>query len=454
MYQYYRRPPKGVAGSAFVRSFRSKDRKTVSQKYAAIHDEAEKYFERLVSGRQETDEGLMDIADSLYHQAPTRTLSHPGMTAAGFRQMIQQRGNDRLKSLAPADLDFLVTAAMHRYAFEEVGFLQEIRSTTTKRVNDLRDVIEVPAPTTGGLTLMGAYEQAWMPSAKRSAGTTAETLRFVNDFIALNGDHSLIDLTRDHWAKWRANCLELHGPGWTALKRFSMVKTVVSESIRAGLFERKNHAGQDVTMKKPARSNLRNEGWSDDELKELFASDPFTVFDGKHRNAEYWVPVIIALTGARLSEITGMNVPDVGKRHGVLTFFLARDEGKTEESRRIIPVPTKLVDDLGLLEYIATLDPKGPLFPGINSDIISKWFGRHRKSIGVNRKGCDIHAMRHHIRTILRNIGAPDAVSDYVTGHAGDGNVGDTYGKTELVTALRYLDAVDLGVVIPKWKAA
>lgn len=57
-YQNYRRPPVGVSGAAFVRSFGSKDRKTVSQKYAAIHAEAEAYFERLIKGRPLTDDEL------------------------------------------------------------------------------------------------------------------------------------------------------------------------------------------------------------------------------------------------------------------------------------------------------------------------------------------------------------------------------------------------------------
>jgi hypothetical protein len=34
-----------------VRSFGSKDRKTVSQKYAAIHDEAERHFAKLKKAR-------------------------------------------------------------------------------------------------------------------------------------------------------------------------------------------------------------------------------------------------------------------------------------------------------------------------------------------------------------------------------------------------------------------
>ena len=63
-YQYYRRPPTGVVGAAFVRSFRTKDRKVMLAKYAEIHAEAEVYFERLISGRRLSDEELIDILAS------------------------------------------------------------------------------------------------------------------------------------------------------------------------------------------------------------------------------------------------------------------------------------------------------------------------------------------------------------------------------------------------------
>ena len=45
--------------------------------------------------------------------------------------------------------------------------------------------------------------------------------------------------------------------------------------------------------------------------------------------------MIIALTGARLSEVTGMQVTDVVERFGMQTFFLAKERGKTEDSQRI-----------------------------------------------------------------------------------------------------------------------
>lgn len=447
LYRYFRRPPTGVAGKVFSRTYATKDKKVVWSMYPAIHADAEVHFGMLRSGRTVTDAFLRTAASAIV--PPLTGTDRLELDRENFRTVIENRGGSWLVGMTDADKDMLITEVMKLYASDDLALLDEVRTNVDVRAAEARSLVKAPASKTK-FTLTRAFDEAWKPAKTRPEGSVTEVKRYVEEFIALNGDHALVDLTRDHWAAWRTDCLNVHGPGWTAFKRFNMVKAVVNEAIRAGLFERKHHTGQDVVLTKPGRTKLRNEGWSDDELKELFTSEPFTVFDGKHRDAEYWVPTIIALTGARLSEVTGMQVPDVGNRHGVLTFFLAREAGKTEESRRIIPVPQKLID-LGLSKYIATLDAAGPLFPGINSDIISKWFGRHRRAIGVDRKGCDIHAMRHHIKTKLGDLGAPDRVNNYITGHVGNGGVGATYGKTELQTALRFLDQIDLGVTIPKW---
>ena len=454
-YQYYRRPPTGVKGAAFVRGFRTKDRKVVWQKWPALHAEAEKYFERLISGRSLTDREIEQIV--LSHPLADAMVQSPQSIPTRFDldRFIDTHSDDSVRTLSGPDRERLKTAvdflnrkieAAHLMAFDLKANSQ--RAFFARRFGAAH---AAPAPPrTDGTTLMSAFEHAWKPAAKRPEGSIAETKRYVEAFIALNGDLDLTDYTRDHWAKWRAQCLELHGPGHTALKRFSMVKTVFAEAIRAGAFERKDHAGQDVFMRKPPRTQLRNEGWSDGEIETLFGSRVFHAIAGKHGHAQYWVTAIIALTGARLSEVTGMRVPDVGIRHGVLTFFLARDEGKTEESRRIIPVPQRLVE-LGLNEYIATLDPDGLLFPTATADQFTNWFGRYRRTLGLNRKGCDLHAFRHHMKTKLGDVACPDRISDWITGHAA-GNVGATYGKIEFETALRFLDQIDLGVTIPKWK--
>jgi integrase len=440
LYQYYRRPPKGVVGAAFVRSFGSKDRKTVHQKYAAIHDEAEEYFEPLIAGRTISDEQLLLMAVTMYPHLDRATGKMDG--PEDFRALVQKHGTNEMWALAPADMDRLLIMLNGVYAASEAVNLELIRDYAENKREYIEkrfgpDIIP-PGP---GLTLMAAYEQAWLPAATRSKNTAREVKRYVTDFIELNGDHAIKDLTREHWGKWRADCLKLYGANWTAFKRFTMMKTIVTEAIKAGLMERKFFEGQDVVMRKPERSRLRNEGWSDDELKTLFGSEVFR--DPEADPADYWIPVITALTGARLSEVAGMQVPDVAKRKGMWTFYLAREEGKIEESRRIIPIPDT-VTGLGFFEYLKTRKD-GPLFPGNNPRSFSTAFGRYRKRIGLTRKGCDLHAFRHHMKTLLADLHCPDRINDYITESA-------RYGKTEYQTALRFLNRIDLGVHIPRWK--
>jgi intergrase/recombinase len=109
--------------------------------------------------------------------------------------------------------------------------------------------------------------------------------------------------------------------------------------------------------------------------------------------------------------------------------------------------------DLGFLRYLKTRPAKGDLFEDVSPKLMSQTYSRIRADVGITRKGCDIHALRHHMKTLLGDLDCPDRVSDYITGHAPP-NVGRRYGKTELQTALRFLNGVDLGVSIPKWRAS
>jgi hypothetical protein len=367
IYRYFRRPPKGVAGAAFVRSFGTKDRNTVWQKYAAIHTEAEAYFERLISGRRLTDDELIQMiatrqnAEALFQTRPGELYQR-----SDWDRFIDQSGTAEMRALVGPDREYLVEHLYYLYVMTEAANAELTRKQYEERREHLTRLTGEPVPEPGaGLTMMAAYEQAWMPAANRSANTQREVRRYVSDFIALNGDHEVERLTREHWAQWRADCLEKHGAGATAFKRFTMMKTIVNEAIKAGLIERRNHTGQDVIMRKPERSRLRNEGWSDDELKLLFGSDLFR--DRQADPANYWIPVICAFTGARLSEVAGMQRADVDRRKGLWTFYLAREHGKTEDSRRIIPIP-ETISSLGWIDYLKTLPKGGPLFPGTIRD--------------------------------------------------------------------------------------
>lgn len=449
--RYYRRPASGVTGSAFVRSFKTKDRKAMMTAYGPVHIEAEAYFAKLISGRTFSDSDLktmmlkQHIINDLFKQ---KNVYQAIPDLGGF---IDEFGTDEMRALAGPDRERMCVILWSMYAGTETGHLELARMEVEDQDEAFRGRFNtIPTPA-NAFTLKDAYEDAWKPAKDRGKNTVVEVGRYVDEFETLNGKLDLKDYDRSHWAAWRKDCLDKHGPGATAFKRFSMMKTVVAEAIRAGLFERKNFTGQDVSMSKPKRNKLRNEGWLEDELTEFFAAPVFRgAKDMPHADADYWVAAILAHIGARLSEVVGMSVADVAKRHGFWTFYLAKETGKTEDSRRIIPIPKRLID-LGLLKYLETRPKSGPLFEGVNAKLMSQTYSRMRADLGITRKGADAHAWRHHMRTLLRDLHCPDQVADYITGHTPPG-VSGTYGKTQFATALRFLDQVDLGVTIPIWK--
>ena len=104
LYQYYRRPPKGVAGSAFTRSFGTKDRKIVWQKWPAIHAEAEKYFERLITGRALTDQELYAMAITSGIAKKLLELKGVLHTSEHFIGVALSSGPEQVKELSRAAL--------------------------------------------------------------------------------------------------------------------------------------------------------------------------------------------------------------------------------------------------------------------------------------------------------------------------------------------------------------
>ena len=453
LYRYFRRPPKGVKGRPYVRSYGTKDRKIVWEKFPTVHAGAEKYFDWLRSGRSLTDREIEQIllADAMI-SAP-RSIP----TRLDLDRFIDTHGDAEVRALKGPDRERLKQAVNFFNRKVESAFLMKLQlqaDTQQKFVTKRFGSDAVPAPA-NAFTLKDAFEQAWKPAKERGKNTEVETGRYVDEFMSLNGKLDLKDYTRKHWAAWHKDCLNKYGPGPTAFKRFSMMKTVVNEAIRAGLFERKDFAGQDVTMRKPERNRLRNEGWRRDELREWFSAPVFRgVKTGPHPDADYWAAVIIAYTGAAIIEVSNMDTADVAERHGYWTFHLWRK--KSKNSDRFIPIPQQVLD-LGFLKYVRTRPKNGPLFATakgkrVSNKLMSQTFSRMRAEVGITRRGADAHAYRHHIKTVLPDVGCPERVNDYITGHAPP-NVGRTYGKVDFSTALQYLNKVDLGVTIPKWKA-
>ena len=129
----------------------------------------------------------------------------------------------------------------------------------------------------------------------------------------------------------------------------------------------------------------------------------------------YWATLISAYSGARLNEVCQLNVSDIQKMDGIWVInFNADSEDKsvkTEAGNRVIPLHPKLLN-LGLLDYINQIKGQNyhKLFPNLKrmrstgyGTMISRWFAKYLKKLGIKKKGKNFHSFRHTVVNKLTN---------------------------------------------------
>lgn len=165
-----------------------------------------------------------------------------------------------------------------------------------------------------------------------------------------------------------------------------------------------------------------------------------------------WVPWLLALTGARVGEVTQLWGKHVMQRDGIHFIWITpTDDGgqlKTEESEREVPLHPALIEQ-GFLDFVATRRG-GPLFyggeratprpprPDASSHAAKGAANRVREWIrnqGFNdKRKAPNHAFRHWFKTACMRAGILDSVADAIQGHAGTGGEAAKYRHRDLAT--------------------
>ena len=141
-----------------------------------------------------------------------------------------------------------------------------------------------------------------------------------------------------------------------------------------------------------------------------------------------------------MNEVCQLNVSDIQRSDDIWAINLnANSEDKnikTEVGNRIIPLHPKFLD-LGLLNYVkANLESEAKkLFPNRKKmkstgygTMISHWFARYLKRLGIQKKSKNFHSCRHTVVNKLTNDKVYEPFIKELIGHSHGSITIDVYG--------------------------
>ncbi len=205
----------------------------------------------------------------------------------------------------------------------------------------------------------------------------------------------------------------------------------------------------------------KREVWDDDALKALLAAPPAE--DRRvDLTAQYWLPLLALMTGARQAELCQLRTADVIKRDGIWLLDINEDDdGKSLKSaagKRWVAIHSKLIE-LGFIDHVERMREarESLVFPGILTSksraaslYVSDWFRERCKMLGLYQKWRDFHAFRTTVGTALRAVDPPlgEALITAVMGHEA-GNVGAAnYHRPAPKTLQRAIETLDFPAVL------
>ncbi|MFZ7090816.1 tyrosine-type recombinase/integrase [Primorskyibacter sp. 2E233] len=263
---------------------------------------------------------------------------------------------------------------------------------------------------------------------QNSLHKTREDLRAAIGAVKLS-KLPLSELKREDALKYRDSLLQRVSPN-SVTRYINIVRAVVNFVIDE----------RGLIMKNPFH-NLRVKGAGNTATDRLSLT-PEEALSGLHamgpRKDLRAIYVTLWETGARLAEITGLQVQDVNLQDRSLHIRSNAIRGlKTTSSARILPLSDRVVAALqelrqGKEEGDAIFERYGR--PGGNTAASALMMKRFRKVIPDPKKS--LHSLRHKKKDDLRRVGCPEEISKAILGHS-NAEVAARYGSGYGLDSLR-----------------
>jgi integrase len=271
-------------------------------------------------------------------------------------------------------------------------------------------------------------------SERSARGFCLERQRVIVDLQrALGEDKPITSLTRGDARLYRDHLIERQVAASTVNKYIRIAHGVIGTAI----------SDRDLNIQNPFRSLRVSDETPDIEKRHPLSTDETKVLLGSKARINDELAAIIELlvcTGARLSEIAGLEIADVQpQRTSESPPYLWIRPNRTRplknvSSRRRVPLVGSGVQTAtdALAKAASAGQTEGPLFPryGRNggADAASQALMKFLRKIGITDRRKVVHSIRHSVKQGLRDVGCPKDIRDAIQGHSA-GDVAETYGS-------------------------
>lgn len=244
-------------------------------------------------------------------------------------------------------------------------------------------------------------------------------------------------LTLDAVVKWRDEVLS-NKKQLTAKNRITFAGAIWRCSRANGKISRDTYDPfEGVQVHINTKIGSSRKAYSHEDLQLIFKAPPASTKKSVSVHAGYWLPLLALYHGARLEELTGLEVRDIEDWKGGFILHIRENtvrprlKGRTT-SERSIPVHPKLLE-LGFTAYVQAARSANieKLFPSFSrSATFGETYVEHVKAIlkPSSEVLVGMHNFRHNWETARRTAKMDTSVSNYIGGRRIDAGSAALYG--------------------------
>ena len=261
----------------------------------------------------------------------------------------------------------------------------------------------------------------------------------IQSFIEIVGDLDIRHITWNHANQWKKGCQSKKLSVGTVSRRAGALRALLGRQFR--IFG--------VTQENPfANLGLKKGHASDQRLP--FSADHLEMLDtylakSKVDQEVKLVVEVLKLTGARLSEVTGLTADDVKSKASIAHILIRKNairELKTSVSERSVPINVRLKN--ALVQQCKGKKGSDPVFRENNrkTNNISAKINKAIRAAGIPETPKLVgYSFRHTMKEAMRAADIPMEDQWYLLGHTNP-TIASRYGspKKDLTKLKRYID--------------